>query len=368
MRLLGELDRAEDCFSEAIELALQKWPAQGLPNKPAAWLNTVARRKALDFLRREKVLASKLPLTLEDEPEEDDRLSLIFTCCHPALSEEARVALTLRTLGGLSTPEIARAFLVPESTMAQRIVRAQRKIKEAGIPYRVPPPELLQPRLDGVLAVLYLIFNEGYWASTGAQLVRTDLCQEALHLAQMLVELMPHQAEPAGLLALMLFQHSRRRARLGPEGEAVSLEEQDRSRWDRRDIARGLEHLDRATVGKGGPYTVQAAIAAMHCLAPTAAATDWPRIVSLYQSLPRTPIVTLNQAVAVGMAGHPEQALTLLDQLELEDYAPYHASRAEFLKQLDRLREAREAYQTALSLEQNHPARRLLEKKLRECN
>ena len=373
VRMLGDLDRAEDCFSEALESALTTWPARGIPDRPGAWLNAVARRKALDFKRREKVLSGKLELVGESETapdESDDRLSLIFTCCHPALAEEARVALTLRTLGGLSTEEIARAFLIPDATMAQRIVRAQRKIRDAGIPYRIPPPDLLQERLDGVMAVLYLIFNEGYRASGGEDLVRLDLGAEALRLAGMLSDLMPREAEPMGLLALMLFHSSRLPARLGPDGQVLTLETQDRRLWSRATIARGQSALERAmSLGQPGAYQIEAAIAAMHCLAPSAAETDWEKICGLYEALAAfrpSWVVELNRAVAVAMARGPEAGLQLLDTLDapLRDYAPLHATRAHLLELRGSPTEAAASLRKALDLEQNGPTRRFLEERL----
>lgn len=373
-RFTSDLDLAEDCFSEALEAALKDWPDRGTPHNPGAWLRTVARRKALDRFRRDTVLQTKLPSLYEDEGEgeaEDERLSLIFTCCHPALAADARIALTLRTLGGLTTPEIARAFLVPEATMAQRIVRAQRKIRDAGIPYRIPPPELLEERLDGVLAVLYLIFNESYQATGGPELVRVDLSREAIRLGQMLTDLMPQQAEPLGLLSLMRLQHSRLAARVSPAGELVTLEEQDRSLWDRVGMELGLGALEKASrLGRPGPYQIQAAIAAMHCRALTAAETDWGKICLLYDTLLRmlpSAIVELNRAVAVAMATRPEAGLELLEPLlePLQDYAPFHAVQAELLQRAGRSAEAAVAYRRYLALEQNGPALAYAERRLR---
>lgn len=368
VRLVGTLEGAEDCFSEALEVALKTWPEKGTPDNPAAWLNTVARRKGLDLLRKQK--RQTWPLTAEVEEAPDDRLSLIFTCCHPALPLEARLALTLRTLGGLTTGEIAAAFLVPETTMAQRLVRAQKKIRESGIPYRVPPPELLQERLEGVLATLYLIFNESYWASQGDSLVRPDLCQEAITLTQLLVDLMPKEAEPLGLLALMHLQNSRSRARLNDAGEALTLEAQNRSLWNAALMQRGYQLLDQAMrLGRPGPYQVQAAIASMHCLAPSAEATDWGKILMLYDSLLAMtpgPVVALNRAVALAMARSPEEGLALLESLAepLEAYAPFHAARADLLRRLQR--PCRQAYEKALQREQNAASRRYLARRLQE--
>lgn len=360
VRLTGDFSEAEDCFSDALETALKLWPIQGRPSNPGAWLNVVARRKALDGLRRRSTLQRKLSLPEEEEPG-DDRLSLIFTCCHPALSLEAQVALTLRTLGGLSTEEIARAFLVSETTVAQRLVRAQRKIRDAGIPYRMPPPEQWEERLEAVLGVAYLIFNEGYRASHGSQLFRTDLVDKGMELTELLVLLMPGEAEVLGLLALMLFLKSRQQARLSSRGEVVSLEDQDRSQWHRPFIERGVALMQNAMqLGKKGPYQVQAAIASLHSLAPTPEATDWAKICSLYQSLvwmTQNPVVELNLAVAEAMARGPEVGLERLETLHLQDYPPWHAARAELLRRAGRPREAATAYQDYLMREANAPAR-----------
>jgi RNA polymerase sigma-70 factor (ECF subfamily) len=366
MRMLASLEEAEDCFSEAVEKALQVWPERGQPDQPGAWLTTVARRKALDLLRRLKraeQLQAEQPFQ-----EEDDRLSLLFTCCHPALGWEARVALTLRTLGGLTTGEIARAFLVPETTMAQRIVRAQRKIRDAGIPYQVPPPELWLERLEGVLATVYFIFNEGYYTGQGEQLVREDLTREAILLGELLSELMPREAEPLGLLALMLLQHSRSPARLGGRGQALTLEEQNRSLWDRQLAQRGYECLDKAMrLGHPGPYQIQGAIAAMHCLARRSEETDWAKILALYDSLLQiddSPVVRLNRGVALAMSGAPERALELVQSLPLEHYPLYHATLAELQKRLGRPWQA--SLQQALRLETNLAARKSLILRLEE--
>ncbi len=367
---------------------MRHWPSEGVPARPGAWLATVARRKAFDRLRRDRVADRYIERhagskSLGDGPEDsgreglppqpdhdetDQRLSLIFTCCHPALNTEAQVALTLRTLGGLTTEEIARAFLVPEVTMAQRLVRAQRKIKDAGIPFEIPPPERFRERLEGVLAVLYLIFNEGYYASSGPGLARRDLCLQALSLAELTASLLPREAEPAGLYALMLLQHSRLSARLGPSGEAVTLEEQDRTLWDRVSIDRAVRVIDSAMrMGRPGPYQVQAAIACVHCRAASSEATDWPGIVGLYGALLQiapSPIVELNLAGAIAMAHGPVAGLARLQGLPLEDYAPFHAVQADLWRRLGNLERAREAYERALALERNAAARKTLERRL----
>lgn len=361
MRMLGSLEEAEDCFSMAVEKALTRWSAAGLPDSPGAWLNTVARRQALDCLRKRKRAASLLP-SQPEAAEEDDRLTLLFTCCHPALNWEARLALTLRTLGGLTTGEIARAFLVPEATMAQRIVRAQRKIRDAGIPYQVPGPERWGERLEGVLATVYFIFNEGY------SVVRADLAQQALHLGETLVELMPREAEGLGLLALMLLQHSRAEARLGACGQALTLEEQDRGLWNRSLAQRGYECLDKAMrLGRPGRYQIQAAIAAMHCLAPSAAETDWSKILALYDTLvllDDTPVVRLNRCVALAYSGQPREALELAEELGLEHYPLYHCVRGQLRRRLGQ--EWRSCFLTALELETNPAARKTMRMRLEE--
>jgi len=392
---------AEDALQDACIAALRQWPAAGIPRNPAAWLSGIARRKAIDRLRRDATLARKQEqlqalAALEgageralddadgDEDEDaafpDERLRLLFTCCHPALGLEARVALTLRTLGGLSTPEVAAAFLVPAPTMAQRLVRAQRKIHDAGIPYRVPPLSLLSERLDGVLAVLYLIFNEGYSATSGDALIRQELCDEAIRLARALVELLarepgvPDDPEARGLLALMLLHHARRRARVDAEGDAVLLEEQDRGLWDRAAIAEGVALLDRAlALRRAGPYQIQAAIAALHDEAATAGATDWPQIAALYGTLAclmPTPVVELNRAVAVAMADGMERGLALLDHpalaAALATYQHYHAARADLLRRSGQREGAMAAYVRALELCQNAAERRFLQRRLTE--
>jgi RNA polymerase sigma-70 factor (ECF subfamily) len=367
---------------EAFAEALRSWPTRGVPTNPAAWITTTARNRAIDRLRRERNLQEKaatltrlaeLEAMGEDEEDvsgiPDERLRLIFTCCHPALPLEARVALTLKTLGGLTTSEIARAFMVAEPTMAKRIVRAKTKIREAGIPYRVPPLELLPERLPGVLAVLYLVFTEGYSATSGS-LLRVDLCDEAIRLARVVVELMPGEAEAAGLLALMLLHHSRRETRASAEGELVLLEEQDRSRWDHDMIDEGLAVLDRALGAEvPGPYQVQGAIAALHARAPRPEDTDWSQIAGLYAVLYRmqpSPVVELNRVVALAMADGPITALPLLDALEerLNRYHPFHSTKADLLRRLDRLEDAVASYRRALDLATNPFERKFLERRI----
>ena len=384
IRVLGDFDLAEDAVQDAFAQALRVWPERGIPNNPGAWITTTARNRAIDRLRRERTLREKtgqlgaieaLESLGGDETDvsgiPDDRLRLIFTCCHPALRMDARVALTLRTLGGLTTGEIARAFLVPEPTMAQRLVRAKHKIREAAIPYRVPPAELLPERLPGVLAVLYLVFNEGY-AATSGPLVRTDLCDEGIRLARVLVTLMPNEPEAAGLLALMLLQHSRREARSGPSGQMILLEVQDRARWDHAMIDEGLAILDGALVARRpGPYQLQGAIAALHARAPRPEDTDWPQIAALYDRLAETspsPVVELNRAVAVAMADGPERGLALFVPLEgeLDGYHLFHAARADLFRRLERNEDAAAAYRRALELVTNPQQRSYLERRLAE--
>ena len=392
IRVLGDFDLAEEMVQEAFVTALETWPVRGVPDNPGAWITTTARNRAIDRLRRRQRLREKTeelgraavveaelaaldPGDQEDPmPIADDRLRLIFTCCHPALAMDARVALTLRTLGGLTTPEIARAFLVPEPTLAQRLVRAKRKIRDAGIPYRVPPMELLPERLDGVLRVLYLVFNEGYAASSGDALIRRELTGEAIRLARIVVSLLPDEPEATGLLALMLLHDARRDARTGPSGELILLDAQDRSRWDQARIAEGTALVARAqAAGRPGPYQLQAAIAALHDAAATSDATDWPQIAALYLALARrdpSPVVRLNLAAAVAMAEGPDLGLAMMDGLaaegSLHDYPYLHAARADLLRRLGRDSEAAAAYRRALDLTVNAAERAFLEGRLRE--
>ncbi|MER5408382.1 RNA polymerase sigma factor [Streptomyces sp. NPDC002769] len=389
IRVTGDWDLAEECAQDAFAQALDRWRRDGVPRRPGAWLTTTARHRALDVLRREAVGAEKLrevavlarhdgpydPEHEEDAGVADDRLRLLFTCCHPALPIEARVALTLRTLAGLTTPEIARAFLVPEATMAQRLVRAKRKIRNAGIPYRVPPAHLLPERTTGVLGVVYLLFNEGYAATSGVDLVRTSLCAEAIRLARVLARLMPDEPEVLGLLALLLLHDSRRATRVDAAGELVTLEDQDRTAWDRAAIDEGAALLETALRrGRPGPYQVQAAIAACHTTAATAEETDWADIAALYGELARlvpSAVVRLNRAVAVGMADGPAAGLELVAELErtgeLDGYHLLAATRADLLRRTGRTAEAAEAYARALELVENAAERRFLERRLAEC-
>ena len=388
IRLLGDFDVAEEALHDAFNTALEQWPRDGVPANPRAWLVSTGRFKAIDTIRR-RARFEPLPNNIEtrlaadgadpaawdNESVEDDRLRLIFTCCHPALSPDAQVAMTLREVCGLTTEEVARAFLSSPPTVAQRIVRAKAKIRNARIPYEVPSPNDLPDRLDAVLRVVYLVFNEGYSASSGASVTRHDVSDEAIRLGRLLLELLP-EPEVAGLLALMLLQESRRAARTSPSGDLVLLEDQDRSLWNREYIKEGLALVQRALSSRRfGPYTLQAAIAAVHAQASSAAATDWTQIVGLYDVLMRaepSPVVELNRAVAVAMRDGPSAGLALIDAIlgrgDLSDYHLVHAARADLCRRLGRTAEARASYERALSLAQQEPERRFLERRLAELN
>ncbi len=386
IRILGDFDLAEEMVQEAFAAALKQWPAQGIPANPRAWLIQTARHKAIDWLRRRSRFEEKrqelerMAGSVEsasdagDETIHDDRLRLIFTCCHPALAFEAQVALTLKTLCGLSTEEIARAFLTPVPTMAQRLVRVKQKIRDAGIPYEVPSDELLPERLDAVMKVVYMVFNEGYVATSGERLIRKELCAEAIRLGRLLCQLMPDQPELQGLLALMLLHDARSETRVTTEGEIVLLEDQERRRWNKEQIRDGLELVEWALrAGSPGPYALQAAIAGVHARAERSEDTDWREISALYELLGRvspSPVVGLNRAVAVAMAEGPEHGLRMIDQLEaeggLEGYHLLPAARADLLRRLKRWSEAADNYRHALSLTKNEPERRFLRRRLEE--
>jgi RNA polymerase sigma-70 factor, ECF subfamily len=393
---LRDFELAEDALQDAILVALERWPLEGIPRNPSAWITTAARNKAIDRLRRATTLARKQALLqelaeqdtqevlaeMEERAIPDERLKLIFTCCHPALALESQVALTLHTLGGLSTPEIANAFLVPLPTMAQRLVRAKRKIRDAGIPYRVPPTEVLGERIEAIFYVIYLVFNEGYAATTGNELIRRELCDEAIRLARVLAMLLTQEMlldevpEALGLLALLLLIDSRRKARVGPRGELVLLEEQDRSLWSSHQIQEGTALLERAMrMKRVGPYQVQAAISALHAQAARPEDTDWMQIAALYGELLKmtpSPVIELNRAVAIAMADGPLRGLTLLDQpalgKTLRDYHLFHSARADLLRRAGRLEEARSAYKLALNLCQNERERAFLQRRLIEVS
>jgi RNA polymerase sigma-70 factor, ECF subfamily len=386
---LGDFTLAEDAVQDALVIALERWGTEGVPTNPGAWITTIAKRRAIDRLRRRATAERKqgllLDVTEDEEGQEDEemgtipdeRLKLMFTCCHPSLALDAQVALTLRTLGGLSTAEIARAFLVPVATMAQRLARAKNKIRDAGIPYRIPPAHLLLERLDALLAVIYLIFNEGYSASSGETLMRQELCNEAIRLARVLIDLLPPSsisAEARGLLALMLLHDARRMARVNAAGELVILENQDRALWNKAQITEGLSILDHAlSMHRPGPYQVQAAISALHAEAETAENTDWPQIAALYQALldmMPSPVVAVNRAVAVAMAESAHAGLLLLLPLEpeMKDYYPYHVARADLLRRSHEREAASDAYQQALDMCQNVLERAYLQRRLDELN
>jgi len=382
VRLLGDFDLAEEALHEAFRAALEQWPSEGVPANPRAWLVSTGRFKAIDAIRRRarfdpleeehaESLAAEEPA--EREPIEDDRLRLIFTCCHPALAQDAQVALTLREVCGLTTEEIARAFLTPPPTLAQRIVRAKNKIRDARIPYEVPAGPQLAERLDAVLRVVYLVFNEGYSASTGNSVTRADLSAEAIRVGRLLVDLLP-EPEASGLLALMLLQESRRASRASASGDLIRLEDQDRSRWNRELIAEGVALVERALGSRRfGPYTLQAAIAAVHAEAPSARDTDWQQIVALYDVLARldpSPVIDLNRAVALAMRDGPAAGLAVVDAIlargELKDYHLAHAARADLCRRLGRRADARASYERALALVRQEPERRFIQQRLAE--